>query len=150
MVDVPVVLVVQVVDILVVSQRQIPFGQKFSENVRDSAVAVHRQGGRCNSENTQYITHISKLHQSTRSTIKNHSGLKTLAVASALVFAFALALLSTTSIGCDSLKSFAIHFLVAFRWTWVIASACCSYSQTVESSRADGLAVSLVFHGAPR
>ena len=33
------------------------------------------------SENTQYITHISKLLQSTSCTIKNHSGLKTCRVA---------------------------------------------------------------------
>ena len=39
------------------------------------------QHNRYNSENTQYITHISKLPQSTSCAIKNHSGVKTCTVA---------------------------------------------------------------------
>ena len=41
----------------------------------------HNQYNKSNSENTQYITHISKLPQSTSCSIKNHSGLKICRVA---------------------------------------------------------------------
>ena len=37
----------------------------------------HNRYNKSNSENTQYITHISKLPQSTSCAIKNHSGVKT-------------------------------------------------------------------------
>ena len=41
----------------------------------------HNQNNMINSENTQYIMHISKLPQSTSCAIKNHSGVKTCRVA---------------------------------------------------------------------